>query len=293
MLLSMTGYGAGSARNSRYAVKVEIKTLNSRFTEFSLRLPDHYFQQEMLLKNKLGAALERGKISLVLSVEYLDIKDKCRGAVVNTEILMAYFRQFEAIRQQLALTEPVALTSLITLPGVVSSAHLTVEPEEWALVEQAVDQALAALQKNRSQEGAAHANDLLQRIALIEQLVEQISPLESRRQEHLQNRLLHAISELRSNIPFDENRLQQEILYYLEKLDIHEEQVRIQSHLKQFVETIAAAESQGRKLQFITQELWREANTLGVKANHAEIQSLVVRIKEELEKIKEQLANLV
>ncbi len=293
MLLSMTGYGAGSARNSRYAVQVEIKTLNSRFTEFSLRLPDHYFQQEMLLKNKLGAALERGKISLVLSIEYLDIKDKSRGATVNAEVLMAYFQQFEAIRQQLALTEPVTLTSLITLPGVVSSGYLTVDPEEWALVEQAVDQALAALQKNRLQEGAAHANDLLQRIALIEQLVEQISSFEGRRQENLQNRLQHAISELRSSIPFDENRLQQEILYYLEKLDIHEEKVRIQCHLKQFAETIAVAESQGRKLQFITQELWREVNTLGVKANHAEIQSLVVRIKEELDKIKEQLANLV
>lgn len=294
MIQSMTGFGKAVARNEHYQVSVEIRSLNSRYLELTNRLPRGYFEQELWVKNAVTTRLQRGKVNLSLSVLPLHPEHSAAQVHIDAELLAAYNTQLEQLRLQLGLTDRVPLASLLQLPNVIQEPELAVPDDEWALAQQAVQQALDSLVASRSSEGAVLMQDLLLRAQLIEQQLLEIAPLEHERiaavKQRMAANLANSLAEMGQA---NDDRFQQEIIYYLEKNDITEEQVRLKAHIALYRSTLAEAESQGRKLGFIVQEMGREINTLGAKAYHAGIQAIIVRMKDELEKIKEQLNNIL
>jgi uncharacterized protein (TIGR00255 family) len=293
-LQSMTGYGLGKASNSRFRVHVELKAVNSKFNEFYLKLPNYYFAQELDIKNLLAQRLYRGKVSMHLTVESLTVGTGVAQVGVNQEVLLAYYQQLDALRQSLQLIEPVSINALLSLPQVVRETEVTIDSEEWELVYAAINQATDALIATRRAEGKRLTDDLKRGLARIRELLEAITPFEQARLVTLKQKIRSGIAELAEVMSIQEDRFQQELFYYLEKYDIHEERVRLLAHLDQFDEELLQSTDQhGRKLIFLTQEMNREANTLGVKAYDAQIQFLVVCMKEEIEKLKEQLMNVL
>ncbi len=290
MIKSMTGFGKGEASFGTKKITVELRSLNSKQLDLNIKLPALYRQSETELRNLVAQRLQRGKIDLFVSVESQQVET---SAHINREIFREYLRQlndalaFSGIDADYDAMLPV----LMRMPDVVSVEAERVTEEESAALMAAAADAVERLDAFRVQEGAVLIADLLRRVDLIERYREEVVPFEKARTETIRARILDNLSKL--GVEVDRNRLEQEMIYYLEKLDITEEKVRLENHCRYFREVAAGEEAPGRKLGFIAQEMGREINTMGSKANESNIQILVVRMKDELEKIKEQVLNIL
>ena len=291
MLKSMTGYGIAVFDSGNTKYTVEIKSLNSKFLELGLRIPKSFSEKEFQLRNECNKQIERGKVSLAINVEQADATVKAAG--IDKDLLKHYYNQLKTVSDE--LNEPAGnlLQLALTLPEVVKYDEDTVSEEEWKIVEKTFQQALTNFQRFRSDEGNVLEQDIKQRIAIILKNLEQVEVEEPRRVPIIRERLNQFLVEAVGREAIDQNRFEQELIYYIDKLDITEEKIRLKSHCDYFLETLKNADANGKKLGFISQEIGREINTLGSKANDANIQKLVVGMKEELEKIKEQLLNVL
>ncbi len=287
----MTGYGIASfdSGNSKYTV--EIKSLNSKFLELSLRLPKAFSEKEFQLRNECSKQIERGKVNLSINVEQANSSVKAAG--IDTELLKNYYEQLKAVAADLNEPANNLLQLALGLPEVVKYDEETVSEEEWKIVEQTFQQALTAFQQFRSDEGNVLEQDIKYRIGIILENLKLVEIEEPKRVPVIRERLNQFLSEAAGREGIDQNRFEQELIYYIDKLDITEEKIRLKSHCDYFIETLKNADANGKKLGFISQEIGREINTLGSKANDANMQKLVVGMKEELEKIKEQLLNVL
>jgi uncharacterized protein (TIGR00255 family) len=292
MLESMTGFGMAICASANYRITVQIKSLNSKNLEFHFKLPSNYFQQEILLKNFLGQKIQRGKISFILNVEKIAQVEEV-SPYFNHKTLKQYYKELSQLREELRSPIEIPITALLHLPQTSAELEIGVSAEEWELALNAAEKATEELIQARCKEGQILCQDILAHLEKIEGYLQAITPYEEGRMQNIKQRLRQGLAEISNSISYSEERLEQELIYYLEKWDINEEKIRIQAHLQNFRQTLDEIESQGRKLAFIMQELWREINTLGVKANEVHIQTLVVQMKDEVEKIKEQLMNVV
>jgi uncharacterized protein (TIGR00255 family) len=291
MIKSMTGYGIASFDSGSTKYTVEIKSLNSKFLELSLRIPRSFSEKEFQLRNECNKQIERGKVSLSINVEQADSIVKAAG--IDTALLKNYYNQLKAVSSELGEPGGNLLQLALGLPEVVKYDEDTVSEEEWKIVEKTFHQALAAFQQFRADEGNVLEQDVKYRIGIILKNLELVEVEEPKRIPLIRERLNQFLTEAIARESIDQNRFEQELIYYIDKLDITEEKVRLKSHCDYFVETLKNADANGKKLGFISQEIGREINTLGSKANDANIQKLVVGMKEELEKIKEQLLNVL
>ena len=290
MVKSMTGFGKGEATLQNKRITVEIRSLNSKQLDLSLRLPAVYRQSEYELRNVIARTIQRGKVDVFVSVESQSVETSAR---INREVFREYLRQmndtlaFAGIDADYDAILPV----IMRLPDVVATESEAISEEEHAALIAAAEAAAAQLDAFRTQEGAILIADLLRRVELIERYRDEVVPFEKARTETIRTRILDNLAKL--PVEVDRNRLEQEMIFYLEKLDITEEKVRLTNHCKYFREVAAGEEGAGRKLGFIAQEMGREINTMGSKDNESNIQILVVKMKDELEKIKEQVLNIL
>lgn len=287
----MTGYGTASFDSGATKYTVEIKSLNSKFLELSLRIPKNFSDKEFQLRTECSKQIERGKVNLTINVEKTDATVKAAG--INTPLLKQYFEQLQAVSRE--LNEPTGnlLQLALGLPDVVRFDEESVSEEEWKIVEQTFQQALKNFQQFRLDEGSVLEQDAIHRIGLIQNNLSLIEVEEPKRVPLIRERLNQYLSEAVNRDNIDQNRFEQELIYYIDKLDITEEKTRLRTHCTYFLETLKSADANGKKLGFISQEIGREINTIGSKANDANMQKLVVGMKEELEKIKEQLLNVL
>ena len=290
MIKSMTGFGKGEASLSNKKITVEIRSLNSKQLDMNVKLPALYRTFEFDIRSHVAAAVTRGKTDVSVSVENTAVNT---SATINKELFREYLRQmndtlaFSGVDAAYDAIVPV----IMRMPEVVSTQAEEVSAEEQTALMQALDAALAQFNAFREQEGATLIADLLRRVDKIEELKAEVVPFEQSRCETIKNRIRENLAQLKVDV--DSNRLEQEMIFYIEKLDITEEKVRLSNHCRYFREVAANEEAAGRKLGFIAQEMGREINTLGSKANEANIQILVVKMKDELEKIKEQVLNIL
>ena len=290
MVKSMTGFGKGEAALRNKKITVEIRSLNSKQLDLSLRLPAVYRQSEYEIRNLIARTIQRGKVDVFVTVESQAVETSAR---INREVFREYLRQmndtlsFSGIDAGYDAILPV----IMRLPDVVATEAEAISEEEHAALLAAVEAAAAHLDAFREQVGAFLIADLLRRVELIEQYKTEVVPFEKARTETVKARILDNLSKLAVDV--DRNRLEQEMIFYLEKLDITEEKVRLTNHCNYFREVASSEEGAGRKLGFIAQEMGREINTMGSKANEPNIQILVVKMKDELEKIKEQVLNIL
>ena len=290
MVKSMTGFGKGEAALRNKKITVEIRSLNSKQLDLSLRLPAVYRQSEYEIRNLIARTIQRGKVDVFVTVESQAVETSAR---INREVFREYLRQmndtlsFSGIDAGYDAILPV----IMRLPDVVATEAEAISEEEHAALLAAAGEAVARLDDFRLQEGAILIADLLRRVELIEQYKTEVVPFEKARTETVKARILDNLSKLAVDV--DRNRLEQEMIFYLEKLDITEEKVRLTNHCNYFREVASSEEGAGRKLGFIAQEMGREINTMGSKANEPNIQILVVKMKDELEKIKEQVLNIL
>ena len=291
MIQSMTGYGKATYELADKTAIFEIKSLNSKQLDLYIRVPNGYREKEMELRNELINRIKRGKVEVNLNFEYREGK---QATQINAAVVKDYFKQLKEISQEIGLPphEPI-LQSILRLPEALNVEKHTIDPEETIKMMQALHHAINELDKFRSTEGAALARDITGRIHLIEGYLDQITPFEKERMEIMHSKLTNSLLDFIPQESIDKNRYEQEMIYYLEKLDISEEKTRLRQHCKYFVEVMAEPDQVGRKLGFVSQEIGREINTIGSKANHSGIQKLVVLMKDELEKIKEQLLNIL
>ncbi len=291
MLISMTGYGRAECdlRNMVYAV--EIKSLNSKQLDFSVKIPIFLKEKEMEIRSCLGGELQRGKIEVGI---YQEIKEGAAGWSINRPVVEEYIRQLREIAGETGLADPEQLIQVaMRLPDTMLSEKDKLQEDDWTKVRASIQAALDDLNSFREQEGKALEKDIRLRINNILQLLSEVAPFEEDRVVAVRNRILSALEELGQNNSTDPGRVEQEMIFYLEKMDITEEKVRLENHCRFFIETIDAASPAGKKLGFISQEIGREINTLGSKASETNIQRLVVGMKDELEKIKEQVLNVL
>ena len=287
----MTGYGKSVATAKGKKIRVEIKSLNRKALDLSVRVAPAYREKEMEIRSMVSKALERGKVELNLTIE----KDEAQAATpINGALMEGYYRQIKTISEERNIPMPADLfATLLRMPDVMSRTEAEeLDEEEWAVARKAVEEAIEQLVEFRMQEGAALQKKFTEKINNISTLLKSIEPYEQGRTERIRQRLLEALD----NIPeakYDQNRLEQEMIYYIEKLDINEEKQRLANHLKYFMETMDNGHGQGKKLGFIAQEMGREINTTGSKSNQAEMQNIVVKMKDELEQIKEQVLNVM
>ena len=290
----MTGYGKAEAVLNHKKITVEIRSLNSKQLDLTVKVPAVYRQSEYEIRNRIGKRLQRGKIDAYVSYE---ITGDSVPVNIDRKTFTAYFGQIREIAAENGIDwngsalDAAVVPAVLRLPEVIQNDQQTVSEAETRALKRCVEEAVDHMEQFRIQEGTILIADLLRRIDRIEQLKEEIVPFEKARAETIKTRIRENIESL--GIPFDANRLEQEMIYYIEKLDITEEKVRLQNHCKYFREVARGEEAPGRKLGFIAQELGREINTLGSKANEATIQKKVVEMKDELEKIKEQVLNIL
>ena len=292
MIHSMTGFGKSEAHFTGKKIHVEIKSLNSKALDLSMRLTSIYREREMELRRRVANALTRGKVELTLWTE----KDAASAAnPINADVVASYANRIRSISRErgLALREEDMWSIIVRLPDVTSTPQAeTLSDEEWAVVSRAVDEALEALQAFRRQEGEALEAKFREKIANIRGYMQKITPYETGRISKIRQQLEERLAELRG-VDYDRGRLEQELIYYIEKLDINEERQRLTNHLDYFLRTLEAEPGQGKQLGFIAQEMGREINTTGSKSNQAEMQNIVVCMKDELEQIKEQVLNVL
>ena len=289
MIQSMTGYGKAVVVFKDKKINAEVKSLNSKQLDLQTRIAPLYREKEMEIRQMIAAALERGKVDFSLWIE----RDTgVEATPVNGALVENYYRQLKEVAQRVGIPEPQDwMYTLTRMPDVLTKTDQEVlTDEEWAAARQAVEQAIAALVDFRRQEGAALEKKFAEKIDNIERLMLEIEPYERQRVEKIRQSIVDGLQQI-PGVDYDKNRLEQELIYYIEKLDISEEKQRLKNHLKYFRETMADGHGQGKKLGFIAQEMGREINTTGSKSNLAEMQNLVVQMKDELEQIKEQVLN--
>lgn len=288
----MTGYGKTVAELPDKKIVVEIKSLNSKALDLSTRIAPLYREKEIEVRNELSKVLERGKVDFTLSIEK---KEGIEQAIpINQELVKGYYRQIVSLSQTLGVPVPTDwFQILLRMPDVMTKSEVQeVTEEEWETVQTTIDEALNNLIEFRKQEGAALESKFREKIANITRHLDSIGFYEKERVERVKERIIDAL-EKTIGLDYDKNRLEQELIYYIEKLDVNEEKQRLANHLNYFISTLEGGEGQGKKLGFIAQEMGREINTLGSKSNHAEMQKIVVLMKDELEQIKEQVLNVV
>ncbi|CAN5410960.1 YicC family protein [soil metagenome] len=285
MIQSMTGFGKSLLQLPAKKITVEIKSLNSKSLDLNARIPGQYREKELYLRNLIAASLTRGKVDFSL---YVEVTAEETTSVINKGVVQKYIRQLKEIVDG---DETELLKMAIRMPDVLKTEREEFNESEFPSIEQAVLEALREINNFRTDEGKALESELKQRTANIEDLLEQIISMDPDRIAGVRERLRKGVAELKENV--DENRFEQELIFYIEKFDITEEKVRLDNHLNYFKETLNSADSNGRKLAFISQEMGREINTIGSKSNYAPMQQLVVQMKDELEKIKEQLLNVL
>ncbi len=291
MLLSMTSYGQASTSLQNKRVTVEIKTLNSKFIDLRLKLPTNLTESEMWLRKHLQDQLHRGKIEVNIGYENAEGGETY---LINRSIFEQYHQQLTSLIDELALPSQDLLQSILRLPEVVSASEESLSEDEVEKLKTAINEAIQKVNKHRLQEGTAIEKDLDKQIDLILKYLNKIKPYEEDRVNKVRQKMSSSLDEYLQRENVDENRFEQEVLFYLEKIDITEEKVRLQQHCEYFLQEMKNGEvTKGRKLNFISQEIGREINTLGAKAYSSEIQQFVVLMKDSLEKIKEQLANVV
>lgn len=281
----MTGFGKASLQLPSKKITVEIKSLNSKGLDLSVRMPSAFREMELGLRNQIAQKLERGKIDFSLFVE---ITGEETSSKVNLPIVKAYINQLKEVVNG---DETELLKMAVRMPDALKTEREDIDEGDWNLIQGVIEEALDNIHNFRVTEGVALEKEFLVRISNILALMNETVALDGERIQNVKDRLRNAIEELKLNV--DENRFEQELIYYLEKMDITEEKVRLENHLNYFIETLAGTEANGRKLGFITQEMGREINTMGSKSNHAKMQKLVVQMKDELEKIKEQVLNVL
>lgn len=291
MIKSMTGYGKAVVTLPNKSIILEIKALNSKYFDFVSRIPSIYKEKEPVIRTLLNGTLERGKIELGMLTEN---KGGDTAVKVNQAAADAYLKQVKELQTELKLPDdPNLLSTLLKMPDVLSSPMEDLDEDEWKTIEAGLKQAAKNLDNFRISEGEVLLKDFTERIALIREYSLAVVPFEEPRIELLRTRFKKNLASLAEESSFDSNRFEQELIYYIEKLDITEEKVRLARHLDYFIETLNDGGANGKKLNFIAQEIGREVNTIGSKANSADIQKLVVMMKDELEKIKEQLSNIL
>ncbi|MFL9845438.1 YicC/YloC family endoribonuclease [Flavobacterium rhizosphaerae] len=285
MIQSMTGFGKASQQLPNKKITVEIKSLNSKGLDLNVRMPQVYREKELALRNKVAQRLERGKVDFSI---YIEVTGEETTSKVNVPVVKAYIEQLKKVVNG---DETELLKMAVRMPDAMKTEREEMDEEEWEPIEHIINEALDNIQNFRVAEGAALEKEFSTRIGNILSLMNETVSYDQERIDTVKARLQSAIDELKLNV--DENRFEQELIYYLEKMDITEEKVRLENHLNYFMETLAGNEANGRKLGFITQEMGREINTMGSKSNHAQMQKLVVQMKDELEKIKEQVLNVL
>ena len=288
----MTGYGKATAELPEKKINVEIKSLNSKAMDLSTRIAPAYREKEIEIRNEISKVLERGKVDFSLWIEK---KEGAESATpINQALVEGYYKQIQAISENIGIPVPTDwFQTLLRMPDVMTKTEIQeLSEEEWKVVHATVLEAINHLVDFRKQEGAALEKKFREKIANISLLLEKIAPYEKERVEKVKERITHALEKTLS-VDYDKNRLEQELIYYIEKLDVNEEKQRLGNHLKYFISTMESGNGQGKKLGFIAQEMGREINTLGSKSNHAEMQKIVVQMKDELEQIKEQVLNVM
>lgn len=290
MIQSMTGYGKSVAELPNKKITVEVKSLNSKQLDISTRLPYIYKEKDISVRNTVSRKLNRGKIDLNINVETIS---KNVSTKINHDILKQYLQDLKPLVAEMNVSEPNDwISTLLQLPDVMKQEIEELDEDEWAVIEKTIDKSIDELIEFRLQEGAMLKNILSEKIENIRQLLIEIEPYESERIERVKSKITEGLTNL-ENADYDKNRFEQEMIYYIEKLDVSEEKNRLSNHLDYFIETMNDEISQGKKLGFITQEIGREINTLGSKSNHSEMQRIVVQMKDELEQIKEQILNIL
>lgn len=286
MILSMTGFGKASLQLPTKKITVEVKSLNSKGLDLNVRMPSIYREMELGLRNQIAQKLERGKVDFSL---FIEITGEETSSKINAPIVKGYIAQMKEILPNADETELMKMA--VRMPDALKTERDEIDENEWKQIQTVIDEAVVNMLNFRKAEGTALEKEFVQRIENIRNFMNQAIDLDPERIAAIKERLQTAIDELKVEV--DSNRFEQELIYYLEKLDITEEKVRLGNHLDYFIQTLGGSEANGRKLGFITQEMGREINTMGSKSNHAEMQKLVVMMKDELEKIKEQVLNVL
>jgi len=291
MIRSMTGFGKTEFEVGKKKITLEIKSLNSKQLDINTRVPSMYREKDLEIRRLISEMLIRGKVDFAL---YLDNLGTESSAKINKAIVSDYFRQLSEVHQELGLpvTESI-MQSIMRLPDTVKTTYEELDETEWLVVRENLVKTLEHLNGFRDQEGQALRIDIEGNIQNILDLLAQVDPHENQRLDNVKTRILDSLESLQLNGNVDKNRFEQELIYYIEKLDINEEKVRLANHCSYFVETMNENEPSGRKLGFIAQEIGREINTLGSKANESNLQRIVVQMKDNLEKIKEQVLNVL
>ena len=282
----MTGFGKATLQLPTKKITIEVKSLNSKGLDLNVRMPSLYREMELGLRNLIASKLERGKIDFSIYIESTAEQTSTR---VNVPIVKAYINQLREVYADADETELMKMA--VRMPDTMKVEREEIDESEWATIQNVIEEALQNILNFRKDEGESLEKEFQLRIGNIRQFMNEALALDPERVQAIKERLQTAIAELQVNV--DENRFEQELIYYLEKLDITEEKVRLTNHLDYFLDTIKGTEANGRKLGFITQEMGREINTMGSKSNHAQMQKLVVQMKDELEKIKEQVLNVL
>lgn len=291
MIYSMTGFGAADYKDDNITIKIEVKTLNSKHSDVKFKLSHNLQEKEMLLRNLVHDELKRGKIDVTIDIDLVGVDDSYQ---LNTELLESYFEKLKQIQDRNSGFQGDFVQAVLRIPSVIEEREIVLEENHFPLLEKTLQNALDRLMEFRKTEGASIDKDFRLRVERILELLKRIEPLEEIRKDQLRERFTEALKDFGQKMQVDKNRFEQELLYYLEKLDITEEKVRLQQHCLYFLELLEEKKMEkGKKLNFMIQELGREINTLGSKANFSEIQKIVVDMKNELEKIKEQIANVV
>jgi uncharacterized protein (TIGR00255 family) len=286
MIQSMTGFGKATFQLQTKKITVEVKSLNSKGLDLNTRMPSVFREMELGLRNQLSQRLERGKIDFSL---YIEVTGEETSSKINVPIVKGYIAQMKAVIPNADETELMKMA--VRMPDALKTERDEIDENEWKEIQKVIDEAINNIAQFRKDEGVALEKEFLHRIANIMTLMNNAVAYDAERVETVKTRLRTALDELKENV--DETRFEQELIFYLEKYDITEEKVRLENHLNYFIETLAGTEANGRKLGFITQEMGREINTMGSKSNHTEMQKLVVMMKDELEKIKEQVLNVL
>ena len=288
MTQSMTGFGKSRVELSSSIINVEIRSLNSKYFDLSAKIPTAFKEKELELKRFLNEKLARGKIEILIQSDPLSTPFKYS---VNTQKVKDYHEAIKQLSKELKLSNSHTLSTILKMPDSLIKEEQKIDEEKWSEIFEAVKEAVKSLTKSRDVEGSNLEKDLLKRIENIEIYLKEIMPLSSQRIEKVKENLRNKIEQ--ASLDLDSNRLEQELIYYLEKQDINEEIVRLESHLAYFLSTLKISEPKGKKLGFICQEIGREINTIGSKSSDAEMQKVIINMKDELEKIKEQLLNIL
>lgn len=290
MVLSMTGFGKATCEVGTKKLTIEIKSLNSKQLDLFSRLPNIYREKELELRNYVAQKLERGKVEFSISMDSINGSQPNQ---INKTLVKSYYEEIKSLSQELGVEPPADwMRILLKMPEVMKMEVAELEETDWNIIRKAFEEAVGALMEFRQKEGESLKNVFLQKIGNIRNLLVQVEPYEKERVEKIKTRILENLSSLKQ-VEIDKNRFEQEMIYYLEKLDVNEEKNRLRQHLNYFEETMNAEGASGKKLGFIAQEIGREINTLGSKSNHPEMQKIVVMMKDELEQIKEQVLNVL